>query len=231
MKNMMRILGGLLILLMLGGHALAQEGGQVVQSACNIVKSGEYDLVYCFAQVHNGSDEIICLDKGNFQIMNGEEQVAEGKISRLWPYFLNPGEDGYLFDMISIEAGETPTAVTGIQYNIEYMTIESMYGGQTLETQARIECSETNGMMSVICELSNPTDTDVYDAAVAFGLYTDAGQLVYADGMRLKDIGIPAGGRTLVRFAVEERLTEQWRSYDMLPDQVRMNAMFSVYED
>lgn len=231
MKRMARMLGSLLLLLMLSGGALAEPGGTVVQSACNIVQSGEYYLVYCFAQVHNSSDQIICLDMGNFQIMNGDEAVTQSRVSRLWPYFLSPGEDGYLFDIVSMKAEEMPSAITGIHYDMDYMVIDSAYGGKQLETQARIECDDTSGDLSVVCELSNTTDEDVYDAAVAFGLYTEAGQLVYADGMRLQSIGVPAGGRTLVRFDVEDALVEQWRSYDLLPDQVRMSAMFSVYED
>ena len=49
--------------------------------------------------------------------------------------------------------------------------------------------------------------------------------------MRLQDIGIPAGGSVMVRFDIEEELTEQWRSYDALPTQVRAGAMFSANED
>ena len=44
-------------------------------------------------------------------------------------------------------------------------------------------------------------------------------------------IGIPAGGSVMVRFDIEEELTEQWRSYDALPTQVRAGAMFSANED
>ena len=51
MKRMARMLGGLLLLLMLGTGALAEPEAAVVQSACNIIPSGEYDLVYCFAQI------------------------------------------------------------------------------------------------------------------------------------------------------------------------------------
>ena len=55
--------------------------------------------------------------------------------------------------------------------------------------------------------------------------------MVYADGMRLQDIGIPAGGSVMVRFDVEDELAAQWRSYDALPTQVRASAMFSANED
>lgn len=221
----------LALALMTGVPALAQDEGAIVQSSCNIVQSGEYVLVYCFAQVHNQSDQTICLDEGTLYLMSGEEALAETRMSRLWPPFLAPGADGYLFDIVSLEPGGGIPAVTGLQYDVGYMTVNPAYAGQALEAQARIELNDVTGRMSVVCEITNPTDEAAFGASAAFGLYTDAGQMVCADGMRLQDIGIPAGGSVMVRFDIEEELTEQWRSYDALPTQVRAGAMFSANED
>ena len=221
----------LALALMTGVPALAQDEGAIVQSSCNIVQSGEYVLVYCFAQVHNQSDQTICLDEGTLYLMSGEEALAETRVSRLWPPFLAPGADGYLFDIVSLEPSGGIPAVTGLQYDVGYMTVNPAYAGQALEAQARIELNDVTGRMSVVCEITNPTDEAAFGASAAFGLYTDAGQMVCADGMRLQDIGIPAGGSVMVRFDIEEELTEQWRSYDALPTQVRAGAMFSANED
>lgn len=221
----------LVLALMPSVPALAQDEGAIVQSSCNIVQSGEYVLVYCFAQVHNQSDQTICLDEGTLYLMNGEEALAETRVSRLWPPFLAPGADGYLFDIVSLEPGGGLPTITGLQYDVGYMTVNPAYAGQVLEAQARIELNDVTGRMSVVCEIANPTDEDAFGASAAFGLYTDAGQMVCADGMRLQDIGIPAGGSVMVRFDIEEELTEQWRSYDALPTQVRASAMFSANED
>ena len=221
----------LVLTLMTGMPALAQDEGAIVQSSCNIVQSGEYVLVYCFAQVHNNSDQTICLDEGVLRLMNGEQALSENRISRLWPSFLSPGADGYLFDIVSFESGEGVPAITGLDYDVGYMTVNAAYAGQALEAQASLEIDDVTGRMSVVCALANPTDETAFGASMAFGLYTEAGQMVYADGMRLQDIGIPSGGSVMVRFDIEEELTEQWRSYDALPTQVRASAMFSANED
>ena len=221
----------LVLALMPGALALAQDEGAIVQSSCNIVQSGEYVLVYCFAQVHNNSDQTICLDEGTLRLMNGEQALSENRVSRLWPSFLSPGADGYLFDIVSFEPGEGVPAITGLDYDVGYMTVNPAYAGQALEAQARIELNDVTGRMSVVCEIINPTDEAAFGASAAFGLYTDAGQMVCADGMRLQDIGIPAGGSVMVRFDVEDELAAQWRSYDALPTQVRASAMFSANED
>lgn len=221
----------LVLALMPGVFALAQDEGAIVQSSCNIVQSGEYVLVYCFAQVHNNSDQTICLDEGVLHLMSGEEALAENRVSRLWPPFLAPGADGYLFDIVSFEPGEGLPSITGLNYDVGYMTVNPAYAGQALEAQARIELDDVTGRMSVVCGIANPTDEDAFGASTAFGLYTDAGQMVYAGGMRLQDIGIPAGGSVMVRFDIEDELAQQWRSYDALPTQVRASAMFSANED
>ena len=221
----------LVLTLMTGMPALAQDEGAIVQSSCNIVQSGEYVLVYCFAQVHNNSDQTICLDEGVLRLMNGEQALSENRISRLWPSFLSPGADGYLFDIVSFESGEGVPAITGLDYDVGYMTVNAAYAGQALEAQASLEIDDVTGRMSVVCALANPTDETAFGASMAFGLYTEAGQMVYADGMRLQDIGIPSGGSVKVRFDIEDELAAQWRSYDALPTQVRASAMFSANED
>lgn len=217
-----------------GAWALAQDEGAIVQSSCNIVQSGEYVLAYCFAQVHNNTDQMVCLDEGTLRLMSGEQVLSENRVSRLWPTFLAPGGDGYLFDIVPFEPdGENAgvPAITGLDYDIGYMSVNPAYAGQALEAQARIEADDSTGRMSVLCEIGNPTDEAVFGASMAFGLYTDAGQMVYAGGTRLSEIGIPAGGSVMVRFEVEDELAEQWRSYDALPTQARASAMFSASED
>ena len=233
MKKVAMLLA-LALALMTGAPALAQDEGTIVQSSCNIVQSGEYVLVYCFAQVHNNSDQTICLDEGSLHIMSGEQALAEARVSRLWPAFLAPGEDGYLFDIVSFEPGEDGAAlpaVTGLDYSVSYMTIDPVYAGYALEAQARMEVNDSTGRMSVVCEIANPTDEAAFGASAAFALYTDGGQMLYAGGMRLQDVGIPAGGSVMLRFGVEEELIEQWRGYDAIPTQVRASAMFSINED
>ena len=93
------VLAALLCAAALGG--MAEGEGVVSQVSCSIVPSGDYYLVYCFAQVHNASDEVICLEEGMLSLMNGEQLLSTSDVSQIWPYFLSPGEDGYLFDIVA----------------------------------------------------------------------------------------------------------------------------------
>lgn len=231
MKKWTRMLMGLALAMMIGTGALAQDEGTIVQSSCNIVQSGEYYLVYCFAQVHNSTEETICLDEGSLYVMGGEDAIGSERITRLWPAMLAPGQDGYLFNIVTFESGAGVPAVTGLNYDLRCMTVNPAYGGQALDAQARIEISDSTGRMSVVCEIANTTDEDAFGATIAIGLYTDAGQMVYTDGLRLSDVGVPAGGTVLVRFDVDQELAQQWSSYGALPTQAHVNAMFSTNED
>ena len=85
--------------------------------------------------------------------------------------------------------------------------------------------------MVVLCEITNMGDVTAFDPVVCFGLYTDAGQMIYADGMTLSGVGIPAGGTVLARFAVEEAFVEQWKAYGAVPTQVQASASFRSESD
>ena len=234
MKKRITMMLAALMLCALCAGGLADSEGTIVQSSCNIVRSGDCYLVYCYAQVHNNSGSIICLDKGTFEIASGEQLLYSGEVTQLWPYFIAPGEDGYLFDIALFEPGENGLAapqVTGIDYNIQYMAIDPAYAGQALDVRAELEAGAGENELSVVCRISNPTRMDAYGANVALGLYTESGAMIYADGRALQDVGIPAGGEVLMRFAVDELFVRQWKGYGAEPAKVRATAMFRSGDD
>jgi len=233
MKKMLCVLLALL-LAAFGAAGLAQEEGVVVRTSCSIVQSGDYYLVYCFAQVHNNSDSVICLDEGVFTLMNGDQLLAESDVSQLWPYFLSPGEDGYLFDIVPFEPNEDGVvipSVTGISYDLDYMTIDEAYGNFGLDATASIQTDAMSGAMMVICEVTNETQMDAYDPTVAVALYTPGGDLLYTDGMTLQNVGIPAGETVFVRFYVDNVFVRQWENYGAMPGSAQVNASFRIDED
>lgn len=224
------MMGAALVLaLMLAAACGAADGeGEIVQSSCNIVQSGEYYLVYCFAQIHNNSDQIICLNEGSFELYGGEQLLASHEISQIWPYFINPGEDGYLFDIVSFEPNEDGAyypQVSGIDYFIDYMTVDPQFASRDLSAQAEIERSES-GELSIVCQITNGTDEDAYDPTVALGLYTEGGSLIYTDGLTVQHVGIPAGGTVLLRFPVDGEFVSQWDTYGAIPAEARVIASF-----
>lgn len=204
------------------------ERSTIAQSSCSIVQSGDDYLAYCFAKVQNHTDQVLCLDEGVFELTCGEETIASQEISQLWPYFVAPGETGYLFDIVPFE--QMPQ-VTGLEYHMSYLEINPAYAGLPLAAAAHVEVDDGSGLMSVVCVVENDASVDAYDPTIVVGLYTDAGQLIYCDGRNLKDVGIPMGGKLLVRFAVEPTLVEQWAGYGALPTQVQAGAMFRTGTD
>ena len=218
----------LMLACIVAAGAMAEEDGVIVQSSCSIVQSGDDYLAYCFAQVHNNTEQVLCLEAGTFVLTGGDEELAEEEISEIWPHFLAPGEDGYLFDVAPFD--EMPP-VTGLEYHIQYLKINPAYAGVKMDVDSRVEIDEDTGMLSVVCEMVNPMDSEAFDPVIGIGLYTDAGQLVYADGKNLKGVGMAANGSLLVRFEVDTLLTEQWMNYGTLPTQVKANAMFRTGSD
>lgn len=234
---MKRILAAIMLTALLCAAAvggMAQGEGVVSQASCSIVPSGDYYLVYCFAQVHNASDEVICLDEGMLSLMNGEQLLSTSDVAQIWPYFLSPGEDGYLFDIVAFEPNEdgiVVPSVSGISYDLKYMTIPKEHASYALDASARIELDEASGEMTVVCEISNPTQMDAYDPTISLGLYVPSGAMIYADGVTLQHVGVPAGQTVLTRFPVDSVFVQQWKTYNALPNEARVSAVFRMDED
>lgn len=213
---------------------LSEGEGVVVSSTCSIVQDGDFYLVYCYAQVHNNSDQVICMNYGTVELHNDEQLLASEEISQLWPYFLSPGEDGYLFDTIAFapnEDGVVVPNVTGIVYNIDYMTVDTSYGNYGLTTAAHIEQDPSNGALTVVCEVTNNTQMEAYDPVIAFGLYTEGGQLLYTNGRSLQNVGVPVGGTMLIKFPLESVFVNQWTSYGFAPAQAQVIGAFRQDDD
>jgi len=212
---------------LLGASALADGEGVIVQSSCSIAKSDDSYLVYCFAQVHNATQETIALDEGRLILGSGDMIAADKRVGQMWPYHLAPGEDGYLFDVITFGPTEDGPAqmpaLTSLVYENTYMIVDSQHTGSMLPVDAIVD--ETARGASVRCELHNDMQQEAYDVTLAVGVYTDAGQLIYADGRTLSDIGIPAGGRVLVDFDVDPVLVRQWADYGAAPARAVAAAM------
>lgn len=231
-----RLAAAVLTALLTLGAACAQADteGRIVQSSCSIVPSGEYYLVYCFAQVHNDSNEVICLEQGTFELHDGEQSLVSAEISCLWPSFIAPGEDGYYFDVVTFEPDENGNAVmpavSGIDYNAVYATVDAEYASYDLSAVTTVE-QDAAGQVTVVCELTNGTDFLAYEPTIAFGLYTDGGSMIYADGRTIQGVGIPAGGTLIVRFHVDSRFVNQWKQYGASIAEARVNAVFRVDED
>lgn len=241
MKRLMALM--IALAMTAGGCAMAEQAeqaqgdalGQIAQVACSIQPGDEGYLVYCFAQIFNGGDRVIALDDGTLELVSGEQLLADQSVEQIWPSFINPGEHGYVFDVVRIigEDGQQTQVpqVTGLDYRLSYMSTETAYANIKLDVQAQIEQRREDGPMTVTCAVKNNTDTDAAEPTITYGLFTEGGTLVYAGGRKLDDITIPAGQTIGVSFEVEASFVTQWIAYGAKPTQVQVNAVFRNNED
>ena len=206
----------------------------VVQTSCNILVSEEECQIVCCAQVHNDSDTLAGLDHGFFRLVNGEEVVAEEGISRIWAYFLDPGGDGYVFETVRFypdEEGqlEVPT-ITGVTFEMVDMFVPVTVQNQMLSTEMHIERMEAGGYV-LVCTLKNDTAETAWNPQVTYGLYTDGGSLLYADGRSLDNMGISGGNQIELRYMVNPQIVAQWISYGVEPAEVRVKGYYRQETD
>ena len=225
------MLGALAALLMMAfcGLSMADSEGVIVQSSCSVVPSGDYYLVYCYAQIHNNSDMNICLEQGMFELHSGDMLLASQDVTHIWPSMIAPGEDGYVFDVVAFEPDENGQPVvpqvTGLEYIIQYMAVGAEFSSLDLDVAAEIK-RDARGGMTVVCDVTNESSMEAVNPTVSFGLYTDGGAMVYADGLTLYNVGIPAGETLRMYFDVDDEISEQWNTYGANVTQVHAVGSF-----
>lgn len=229
MRKWMTGLLAALLLLSIAAFSLADSEGVIVQSSCSVVPSGDYHLVYCYAQIHNNSDKNICLEQGVFELRSGDMVIASQDVTQIWPSMIAPGEDGFVFDVVAFEPDENGQPVvpqvTGLEYIIQYMTVEEEFSSLDLAVSSEIE-RDARGGMSVVCTVTNETDMEAWNPTIAFGLYTDGGAMVYADGITLNNVAVPAGETMRMRFDVDDEISGQWSTYGANVTDVRALGSF-----
>ena len=103
----LRFAAALLLLTALVMPCRADEGATVVQSSCSIMEAENSVILYCYAQVYNGTGNVVCMEEGQFELRSGDDILATGSVEQMTPYFLRPGEEGYLYDAVVLDsAGE-----------------------------------------------------------------------------------------------------------------------------
>ncbi len=205
--------------------ALADPGANVIQSSCSIMEADNSFIVYCYAQVYNGTSNVVCMEKGSFELRSGDDMLVSGSVEQMTPYFLKPGESGYLYDAAVLDRaeGEGVPSITGLSYNINYYTVDDAFANRDLVVTGEQQ-REPDGSLAVLLRVQNPLEEEAWSPTLAFGLYTEGGALLYCDGRTLENVGIPAGGEMTVRFDISKLFAERWAEYGADPAQVKATA-------
>ncbi|MBR1709378.1 MAG: hypothetical protein IJ719_11180 [Clostridia bacterium] len=226
---MKRFLAVLAAFLMVSFMASAEDTIRVVQTACNILVYGDECQVFCCAQVHNDTNRILGIESGTVRLLYEDTVVAEEEVERLWPYFLDPGGDGYLFQLIRFlpDAQGNPVipAITGVIYDLNTMNVPATMQNQMLESTLEIERTQ-NGGYAIVVSAKNAGEETVWDTMITYGLYTSGGSLLYADGESFDQMGISPGSQLEKRFSINSQIVAQWENYGVEPAEFRVFAYY-----
>ena len=220
-----RIIALALLALAAALPVLADPGANVIQSSCSIMEADNSFIVYCYAQVYNGTSNVVCMEKGSFELRSGDDMLVSGSVEQMTPYFLKPGESGYLYDAAVLDRaeGEGVPSITGLSYNINYYTVDDAFANRDLVVTGEQQ-REPDGSLAGLLRVQNPREEEAWSPTLAVGLYTEGGALLYCDGRTLENVGIPAGGEMTVRFDISKLFAERWAEYGADPAQVKATA-------
>ena len=212
--------------------AMAENELSIVQSSISIVRQEAGWLLSCYAEVRNDSAQVVALEEGHFSLTAQGGPLANGAVGSLMPYFLSPGQIGYLRDTVQIPPleGDEQPLVTGLSYALTALPVDSALQSEGLSV--RMERMEReNGGLLVELRLQNTTASPIWNPTLAWGLYASGGALLYADGRTLGNIALPGGDETIVRFDVPAAYVDRWDEYGAEPAEVRAMASYGGDED
>ena len=215
MKKALSLL--LFLCVLFGACALAEGKLEVTQEAFQAVEYFTDTYYGClYAEITNTSDKPLAVDEGSFQLTGTDGAVlALGSVYSSYPNVVAPGATAFISAREEARGAAKPEDVAGYSF---VMTSDEPYGdGPSMLTVLSAEYGEipsrwgdTDKVVSVVVQ--NDTDAIVYNPSFSFGLYDEAGKLLFADSQSVYNLGIPAGQSVVLTYTMGECYWQAWET-------------------
>ena len=224
---------GLLVALALcltGSGALANNGLIVREETYTAVElfSDSY-YGYVFAQLENTGDTDAYFDKGELTISDAAGgTLAQKAFLTSYTKVIAPGETAYLFAYSAVEGAKEIEDLAAYRLAVEGSeSIEKPPVVLTVTEAAYVQEADLFGeaIDKIYITAKNETQEAVFTPSVAFGLYDEAGRLIYVDAMTQFDMGVPAGESFIMTFTIDDAFRAVWDAQGVAPARVEAVAI------
>ncbi|MBO4367777.1 MAG: hypothetical protein J5859_03610 [Clostridia bacterium] len=158
-----------------------------------------YSSVYCYAygEVENTGDKTVYYKDGLVEVFDEDEEVLKSyDWLSCYPECLEPGEKAFLIGSFSLDSGVSKDAVA--DYDITPSKASSGDNCHRLPAEITYKIvKETYSTYEyLIATVTNDTSSTIYNAVITMALKDADGNVVWASGNSVYNIGIP-GGQTI----------------------------------
>lgn len=184
-----------------------------------------------FAIAENTGDEALMLQEGSLKLLDAEgAELYESSYLEVYPRVLQPGEKGVISSYGKVSDGEVPArvATTSLNYTLmdPYVDIKFYPASAGLE----LIDDDYRPAARLTIEVENNTDEPLFDLEISCILRDDEGGLLATMTTWTYRVGVPAGGKMLVREDLGEELVNDLKEKGLTTAQVEVMAYTSEYK-
>ncbi len=239
MKKYLGMLTVFVLMLGLVPALPAQAAGKLATQEEKLIYYEDFDGITHFkysAIVRNAGKDTTTMLESYFRLQGKGSAIlfeTSGHLD-MYPQALQPGEIG----VISIE-GTLPEGKTG--KSVAKHTLKLNWADEAFPVIVRypataeyvVEHEDDPDMLlaGILAEVGNNSDTPAFDLGYAAILRDKEGKLLTTLYGDVPDVGIPTGGKILLRSYIDHYLESAMRENNMAPSSVEIIAFTQQYDD
>jgi hypothetical protein len=204
----------------------------VAQASFQVTPYSSYYQGTVYARLVNSGNTPVEFESGTLELLDASGNViGSEEVNGCYPEVLAPGETGYLYKGVLVEAASEPSYIAG--YNLTVNGREEISKGVTrLPSSGKYEeiadAYWTSYYLSVAIE--NESDELLYDAGVVFALKDAAGNLLYITQGSMYGVGIMPHASVSFRTSLYSDTLDYFKANNLVPATVDTIAYTSTYK-
>ncbi len=239
---MKRFLGIITFLTLLFGLVLTfptLAEGKLALREEKLIYYDDFDRITHFkysAIVKNTGKDTTTMLESSFRLLakGGEILFETSGHLDMYPQALHPGETGVISLDGTLPEGKTKKNVTGHKLQLNWADEAFPVISRFPATAEYVVINEDDADMllaGILAEVTNNTGSTVFDLRYTAILRDQKGKLLTTLYDDVLDVGVPAGGKLLMRNYIDHYLEAYMRENNMTPSIVEVIAFTQMYDD
>lgn len=204
----------------------------VAQASFQVTPYSSYYQGTVYARLVNSGTTPVEFESGNLELLDASGNViGSEEVYDCYPEVLEPGETGYLYKGISVEAASEPSYIAGYNLTVngrEEITKDVIRLPSSGKYEEIADDYWTSYYLSVAIE--NESDELLYDTSIVFMLKDAAGNLLYITQGSMYGVGIMPHASVSFRTSLYSDTLDYFKANSLVPATVDTIAYTSTYK-
>ena len=204
----------------------------VAQASFQVTPYSSYHQGTVYARLVNNGTTPVEFESGTLELLDASGNViGSEEVYSCYPEVLEPGETGYLYKGISVEAASEPSYIAGYNLTVngrEEISKDVIRLPSSGKYEEISDAYWASSYLSVAVE--NESDELLYDVGVVFALKDAAGNLLYITEGSMYGVGIMPHASVSFRTSLYSDILDYFKANSLVPATVDTIAYTSTYK-